>query len=94
LTHPGASYIHKVRKQDVDAELAWVGLSFLGSRDMLRKRLGMYAQINPKEFVHIEWVNDISSWVWKEELKEVNVSFECEWNDIANRLARQFWQNS
>jgi hypothetical protein len=22
LTHPGASYIHKVRKQDVDAELA------------------------------------------------------------------------
>jgi hypothetical protein len=57
---------------------------------MLRKRLGMYAQINPKEFVHIEWVNDVSSWVLKEELKEVNVSVECEWNDIANRLAQQF----
>jgi hypothetical protein len=89
LTHPRASYIHKVRKQDVDAELA-LGLSFLGSRDMLRKRLGMYAQTNPKGFVHIEWVNEVSSWVLKEELKEVKVSVEGEWNDTANRLVQQF----
>jgi len=58
---------------------------------MLRKRLGMYAQTNPKEFVHIEWVNDTStsSWVLKEELKAVKVSVEGEWNDIANRLVQQ-----
>jgi hypothetical protein len=61
LTHPRASYIQKVRKPDVDAELAGVGLSFLGSRDSLRKRLGMYAQTNPTEFVHIEKVNEVSS---------------------------------
>jgi len=70
-----------------------IGLSrtYLGSRDMLRKRLGMYAQTNPKEFVHIEWVNDTStsSWVLKEELKAVKVSVEGEWNDIANRLVQQ-----
>ena len=56
----------------------------LGSRDRLR-RLGTYAQTNPKEFVHMECVNEISSWVLKEELKEVKVSVKGEWNDITNR---------
>jgi hypothetical protein len=51
----------------------------------------MYAQTNPKEFVHIERVNEVSS---KGELKEVKVSVKGEWNDIANRLAQQFRQNS
>jgi hypothetical protein len=42
----------------------------------------------------MEWVNDVNSWMLKEELKEVMVSFEGEWNDIADRLAQQFRQNS
>jgi len=40
----------------------------------------------------MEWVNDVSSWVLKEELKEVMVSVEGEWN-IADRLTQQFSQS-
>jgi len=39
----------------------------------------------------MEWVNDVSSWVLKEELKEARASVEGEWNDISDRLAQQFW---
>jgi hypothetical protein len=53
----------------------------------------MYAQTNLKEFVHIEWVNEVSSWVFEEGL-ELKVSVKGEWNDIANRLVQQFRQNS
>jgi hypothetical protein len=72
LAHPRASYIQKVRKQDVDAELAGVGLSCLGSRDSLRKWLGMYAQTNPTEFVHIELMREAEreSWRWR---------WRCQW---------------
>jgi hypothetical protein len=65
LTHLRASFIQQVRKQDMDAELARVGLPVSGSRGRLRKKLGMYAQTIPKEFVHLEWVNDVSLWVLK-----------------------------
>jgi hypothetical protein len=41
----------------------------------------------------MEWVNVVSSWVLKEELKEVMVSVEGEWNDTADRLAQQLRQN-
>jgi hypothetical protein len=46
--------------------------------------------MNAKAFLHMEWVNEVSPWVLKEGLKEVNLSVEGEWNDIANRLVQQF----
>jgi uncharacterized protein YqgV (UPF0045/DUF77 family) len=56
VTSYNTAWIRKLRKADLEWELAHMNLSVEGTRDELRRRLTEYVRAHPEQYIRVNWI--------------------------------------
>ena len=70
MTSYSTAWIRKLRKSDLEWELARMNLSTEGSRDELRRRLTEYVRAHPEQYIRVNWIFQLDEVTLKAELED------------------------
>jgi hypothetical protein len=65
-----SAWIRKLRKSDLEWELAHLPLSAEGSRGELRRRLNEYARAHSEQYIQVNWIFQLDESTLRAELED------------------------
>ncbi|XP_023718752.1 uncharacterized protein LOC111870582 [Cryptotermes secundus] len=86
MTSYSTAWIRKLRKSDLEWELARINLSTEGAREELRRRLTEYVRAHPEQYIRVNWIFQLDEVTLKAELEDCGLDVTGSKEDLTLRL--------